>query len=128
MMRKDGLRKNKGYTMLELIFVMALLTMFGITSVTLVIAGSKAYETINSVKDDNAEIRIAASYINMKVRQNDLTGNIRVVQSQVGTGNAIVIDEKVGESVYETWIYYDSGKLREGYIARGETLKNDRRI
>ena len=116
---------KKGYTLLELIFVMALLTMFGVTAVTLVISGSKAYEAVVHVKDDNAEVRIASSYINMKIRQNDLSGNIHVTESPVGSGKAIVIEEKSGSTVYETWIYWDTGKLREGYVAQGEKPKNE---
>jgi type II secretory pathway pseudopilin PulG len=125
MNKTDGRNVDKGYTLLELIFVMALLTMFGITAVTLVISGSKAYNAIIAVKNDNAEIRIASSYINMKIRQNDLSGNIRVTKSPVGQGAAVVIEEKAGSAVYETWIYWDSGKLREGYIEQGDTLRNE---
>jgi hypothetical protein len=98
---------------------------FGVTTVSLVISGGKAYTAIVRSKDANSELRIASSYINMKIRQNDRSGDIRVVKSQVGTGNAIVIEEHAGTDVYETWIYQDSGKLREGYVRQGAAVTNE---
>ena len=111
--------------MLEMIFVMALLMLLGVTTISLVISGSKAYSSITAGMTDNTELRIAVSYINMRIRQNDIRDLIRIEKNPINGQNAVVITEKAGSVSYETWIYYDSGILREGYIAAGETVKND---
>jgi hypothetical protein len=121
-MKRGGAR---GYTVLELIFVMALLLVFGITTVSLAIAGGNAYQAIVKDKDANAELRVAASYVGMKLRQNDLSGAIRLAASPSGNGEAIVIEEKASDAVYETWIWQSGGELLEGYVKRGEPVDRD---
>lgn len=118
--------KNGGFSLIELIFVMALVAIFGVTTFTLVASGSSAYRNIIKKKDANSELRVALSYINMRVRQNDSEGSILIKGSPSGYGNAVVVSEKIDMATYETWIFWDSGRLWEAYIEEGEPVEIDK--
>ena len=121
-------RKNKGnqgYTLIELMFVMVLLILFGIMAFTLVVSGTKAYNNITAKKNTNSELRIAESYLNMKIRQNDRLNGIRIEKNPLTSGDAIVISEVIDGKTYETWIYDSQNKLREALILKGEAVTED---
>lgn len=111
--------KNKGYSLIELIFVMVLLILFGLTTFTLVIAGSNTYGKLTNTRNSNSELRVALSYVNMKVRQNDSLNSISIQMASKGKGNAVVISKVMGGKPYETWIYCSKGVLREALVKKG---------
>jgi type II secretory pathway pseudopilin PulG len=111
--------KNKGYSLIELIFVMVLLILFGLTTFTLVIAGSTTYDKLTKIKNNNSELRVALSYVNMKVRQNDSFNSISIQMASRKNGNAVVISKLMGGKPYETWIYCSKGRLREALVKKG---------
>lgn len=117
--------KSKGYSLIELVLVMALLIIFGLGTFTLVISGSGAYKNILDKKEVNSELRVAISYINMRIRQNDSVGAVRVEKSPFGNDAAIVTEEVIESDTYETWIFWHEGKLRETLIKQGEPVTID---
>jgi type II secretory pathway component PulJ len=117
-------KKISGYTLIELVLVMLLLILLGVTAFSLVVSGSHAYKNMMNSKEANSQLRVALSYTKMKIRQNDTYGSIRIEKNPVGVGNAIVVLEKVEEKEYETWIYWDEHRLRESIVLKGEAVNN----
>ena len=118
------LRNKKGYTLVELMFVMVLLLLFGILTFELVVSGSNAYKNVIRGRNTASELRVALSYMDMRLRQNDEAGLIRVDKNPLNQGDALVITEEYEGDIYETWIYCDEGKLREAIVKKGETPDN----
>jgi type II secretory pathway pseudopilin PulG len=118
-------KNSSGYSLIELVLVMALLIIFGLSTFTLVVSGSGAYKNILSKKEANSELRVAISYINMRIRQNDSVGSVRVEKSPFGNGVAIVTEEVIDNNTYETWIFWHEGSLRESLIKQGDPVTID---
>lgn len=116
---------GNGYAMIELVLVIALLALFGIATLSLVVSGSAAYENINEKRELDSELRIALSYLDTKVRQNDSECALSLLSNPAGDGPALVVSEIIGQTQYETWIYLSGGKLREVLIEKGEPVLDD---
>lgn len=104
---------RQGYTLVELVLVMLLLALFGVTIMTLIQSGTTAYQKIVDNRDAESDARIAINYLDVRVRQNDERGAITVRQNPLGEGNALVIRERYDEIDYYTWVYFLDGKLYE---------------
>ena len=117
--------KNSGYALIELVLVIALLALFCIATLSLVMTGSAAYKSINEKKELDSELRVAISYLDTKVKQNDSEGVLRLGLNPAGDGKALIVSEFLGETQYETWIYLSGGKLREVLIEKGEPVLDD---
>lgn len=104
---------QKGSTMVEMIMVMALLALFGITIYTLIYSGESTQDRILQEKNAQSDARIALSYINVRLRQNDVNGKIAVEKIELTGENAIVIKERDEDYAYDTWIFCYDGKLFE---------------
>lgn len=116
---------NSGYALIELVLVIALLALFGIATLSLVATGSAAYKDINEKKELDSELRVAISYLDTKVKQNDSEGTLSLRSNPAGDGKALIVSEIIGEKQYETWIYLSGGKLREVLIEKGEPVLDD---
>lgn len=110
---------------MEAIATMLLLIVLGVGIFSLTVSSTSAYKRLYNGKNLQSELRVALSFVQMKIRQNDLKNAIRVEENPVNGGPAVVIREKIGDEVYETWIYQDDGKLREVLVLEGETPSND---
>lgn len=119
------MRKHKGSGMIELILVMILLMLFGLSTFMLVVSGSNAYATTVSERDNLADRRVALSYIDNKIRQHDQQKAVEVRKNKLNGGVAIVLKEGQGENAFETWIYENDGLLREAYLKKGVPLSDD---
>jgi hypothetical protein len=93
----------------ESISVMLVLVLFAFVTVTLISSGSSAYSHILGSKKAVESARVAYSFINMKVKQNDAEGRIDVVDTAFGS--ALKID--VEDGLYSTYIFYSEGALYE---------------
>lgn len=113
------MNRKKGFLLIELLFVMVLLVLFGLTIFTLVISGSKTYSKLDKQKENNSELRIALSYVNMKILQNEAAGSFEIKKNPSGPGDALVINQKIGKEEYESWIYCSKNKLREAIVKKG---------
>ncbi|MDR1664456.1 MAG: DUF4860 domain-containing protein [Clostridiales bacterium] len=107
-------RKDKAGAMLvELVMVMLLLALFGVTIYTMIISGADTQERVVRQKDAQTDARIALSYINVRLRQNDSGGKIFVEPLELTGQNAIVIRTRTFDYEYDTWIYCLNGRLYE---------------
>lgn len=109
----------------ELVFVILLFLLFSLSALALVILGGNVYSGILDHMDENYELRTPLAYMATKVRQGDVREGIRLDEETLGT-TALVLTEDGGDALYETWIYYCDGALREFYGSQGlEFLPSD---
>lgn len=117
--------KRKGSGMIELILAMILLILFGLSTFMLVAGGSRIYEATLSERDNLADRRVVMSYIDNKIRQNDEKGGFSLQKNPFAEGRAIVLEEKNGEDLFQTWIYAKDGRLKEAYFKKGSEISDD---
>ncbi len=108
----------KGNSQVELVMVMTLLILFGVTVFTLIAAGSNAQAKLIANKNSQTDARVAVSYLNVKIRQND-TGNIVVKPCPVSGESALLIQTR-GDDSYDTWVYFFDGMIYEFIGLAGE--------
>lgn len=92
---------------IEAIAVMLLLILFAFVVFLIIDAGSNAFESIMHDKQSTMGARVAYSYINMKVKQSDNSGDVSVQQTEYG--DTLRIDS--GD--FSTFIFYSDGNLYE---------------
>lgn len=117
--------KQRGSVSVETVAALFLLLVLGIGIFSLAVSSTSAYSRIYDGQNLQSELRVALSFIQMKIRQNDVMQAVRVEENPVNGGPAIVIRETYDDEVYETWIYQDEGKLREALMLEGEAPANE---
>ena len=111
---------NKNH-IIDTVFVILLLLLFVLSSLTVIAIGASIYKKNVAQVEYNYSQRIAGAYITEKVRQSDANGGIFV--KEVFGKNVLVIEEKIGGTLYYTYIYEYDGYLREFYTrADNETF------
>ncbi len=96
---------------IESILVMILLVIFASAMSIVIIRGSESYDRLLTNKESEENARIALSYVNMMVRQNDEIGAVDLRKASVEGIDAIVIKHHGVEAAYTTYIYYYDGYL-----------------
>lgn len=99
----------------ESIMVTLLLIMFAVAISVLIFEGSSTYRSIIDSRHEEENIRIALSYVNMRVKQNDVGGNIYVDDKLLPDSNVLVIHHYGEEEGLLSYIYYLDGYLYECY-------------
>jgi type II secretory pathway component PulJ len=113
-------RGQRGYATAEILMAMVLVAILGVAIVILIFSGSETYQRINTNKNAEIDARNALAYVNIKVRQNDMAGNV-AVETMPDTGEkALVIRQVVDTEVYQTWIFFQEGQLWECMVLEGE--------
>ena len=102
---------------IESIAVMLVLILFALTVFVVIDAGSSAFEKIVGEKKNTETARVAYSYINMKIKQNDEAAMVDVVGTEYGNALQIILPE----TEYATYIFFADNALYE-CIARAHTL------
>lgn len=104
------LRKSSGHT-IDMVFILGLLAVFGITSFFVIMIGAKQYQSIADRMSDNYETRTISSYLEEKLNQNDICGSGTVVQLE--SSDALALTQTINEQSYTTYIYAYDGYLWE---------------
>ena len=83
MEKKNANMQNgtQGYTLVELITVMAIVGILGTMLVSMLNIGVKFYRTADTSMDNQNNARLAIAYITVKIRQNDVADGISVDRS-----------------------------------------------
>lgn len=115
-----ALGNREGRTQVEVLAVLVLLLLLGVSAFTLSLAGADSYKSLNSYRDKSASVRIAIAYSEMKIHQYDTAGVLSVEPHPVTGEQALVIRETIEGQKYETWIYYSQGYLREALVISGQ--------
>lgn len=102
---------------IDSIFIMLLFFLFALTAFVLIMIGVKQYKATANAMDYNYEIRTVTSYLREKTRQNSSNSSISI-ETIDGT-NALCLKNTLNNTIYNTYIYYYDGSLREMYIQEG---------
>lgn len=119
------IKRDNGYSLIEMTVVMLLLVVFGLGIFMLAATTTTTYSTLVDDKSTTEHLRIASSFITTKVRQNDRVGGLFVISDSEAYGDVLLIKESFGEDIYATWIYVSDGVLREATIPLGTTPNDD---
>jgi hypothetical protein len=92
---------------------MFLLITFGIAAFALVFIGGDSYKRMTGERNAEAELRIAVSYVETRLRKYDTSDGIRISPNPEGVGNALVFNDTINGKKYETWVLWSDGKLIE---------------
>lgn len=114
------LNNRAGRTQVEVLAVLILLLLLGVSAFTLSMAGADSYKSLNSFRDKSASVRIAIAYSEMKIHQYDTDGVLKVETHPVTGEQALVIRETMEGQKYETWVYFSKGYLREALVLEGQ--------
>lgn len=94
---------------IESIVVMLVLILLSFVVFLVVRSGSQAYGNIVNEKQNTESARVAYSYINMKIKQNDAAGRISIIETEYG--DTLKIDMENEE--FCTYIFFTEGTLYE---------------
>jgi len=108
---------------IDTFFILALLTLFSITSFFVIIIGARQYHAIADHMTENYETRTAASYLVEKFRQHDSADAVSITDLE-GV-SAISFTQVVNEKSYHTLIYAYDGYLREITISEDSNISPD---
>lgn len=102
------------------VFVFALLAAFALLSLVVVVIGAKTYRSIYQTADEAHSYRTGMSYIIGKVRGADEAGMLSL-RSENGT-DVLVLGSIYDDQRYNTYIYCDSGAIKEYFAADTQTF------
>lgn len=122
---KKRLFRNEGRALTELLLVMVILLVFGVSTFAMVLTGQQASQQLIDRQESLSEMRTAYAYINTRLRQHDELGMISIRPHPSLPTKALVIKEEYYGTSLETWIYFNQGYLREVLISPGESIEDD---
>lgn len=102
---------------IDSIFIMLLFFLFALTAFVLIMIGVRQYKATANAMDYNYEIRTVTSYLREKTRQNSSNSSISI--ETIDSTNALCLKNTLNNTIYNTYIYYYDGSLREMYIQDG---------
>ena len=105
---------------IDSIFIMLLFFLFALTAFVLIMIGVRQYKATANAMDYNYEIRTVTSYLREKTRQNSSNSSISI--ENINGTNALSLKSTIKDNVYNTYIYYYDGSLREMYIQDGTSF------
>ncbi len=108
----SGRRKNVA---IESFLVVILMIVFSISVAVLIVQGSSTFQKTLEYREREENLRIAMSYINMAIRQNDGIGVINFPDPPSGYDMLLQIKHSGKESGMSTYIYFKEGQLYECY-------------
>jgi prepilin-type N-terminal cleavage/methylation domain-containing protein len=119
------MRSRKGYTLIELVLVLLLLTFVAVAVFLLTDVGSAAYARIYANRDQSADLRIGLSYLDVRLKKIDGVGTVEIRPAPFGGGQALVLTQEIEGDVYETQLYVEAGMLKELFSRKGLEVNAD---
>ena len=108
---------NKKALSIESLFVMILFMVFAVSMVMMIISGRSSYSKILDEKEQAEDLRIATSYLRMKLKQNNQVDSVFTVRLPQTDEEALEIWQDGEEKQYRTVIYFRENKIWEAYMA-----------
>ena len=105
------LKKSSVTTTIDMVFILALLAVFGITSFFVIMIGAKQYQSIADEMSDNYENRTISSYLEEKINQSDHKGSCSIIT--LDSVDVLSLTQMINEKSYTTYIYSYDGYLWE---------------
>lgn len=112
--------EEKGHVT-DLLFTLALFCVFAASALLVVLMGANVYKQTAAGMVQNYNTRTSISYLAEKIRQNDVANGIKI--ESIDGKDALVLEQTVGKSTYQTWIYSSDGMLREVMVAAGTKVE-----
>ncbi|RPF42416.1 uncharacterized protein DUF4860 [Hydrogenoanaerobacterium saccharovorans] len=112
--------EEKGHVT-DLLFTLALFCVFAASALLVVLMGANVYKQTAAGMAQNYNTRTSISYLAEKIRQNDVANGIKI--ESIDGKDALVLEQTVGKSTYQTWIYSSDGMLREVMVAAGTKVE-----
>ena len=106
---------RKIHVSVESIMVILLMILFAISISVLIFNGSVTYRNIIDNKNQEENIRIALSYVNMRIKQNDMSDRIVVTKEAFKGEDVLSIYHHGDEEGLVSHIYYADGYPWECY-------------
>ena len=103
----------------DVLFTLTLFAVFAAASLIVVFIGAEVYTATIERSDTSFELNSTLSFVATKIRQHDSVGAVRI--DYVEGVAALVMQQVIGESVFETWVYHHEGTLREIFTREGNT-------
>lgn len=122
------MRRRGGFSLIELVLVMLLLIFVAVSVFLLTGAGSAAYIRLSDNRRASSDLRIALSYIDVRIKKMDGTGQVTVCPAPFGQGQALLLSQHIESGDYETYLYVDGGRLKELTIERADRLHRKWRL
>ena len=107
---------NKKALSIESLFVMILFMVFAVSMVMMIISGRTSYGKILDEKEQAENLRIATSYLRMKLKQNNRLYSVFASRSTKMDEEILEIWQGGEEEAYRTVIYFRQNKLWEAYM------------
>lgn len=121
-------RQEKNF-IVDILFVLALFGLFAVSALMLVTIGASVYQNTIEDMDSNYDARVVSSYLAEKLRQSDilLDGESSASISELGDSPALVLSQERNGAIYDTYLYYHDGYLKELLVKRGNDTGGDSR-
>ena len=101
---------------IDILFTLSLFCVFAASAFIVVYIGADVYRTTVNNMHIGFDSGTALNFVSTKIRQHDESGNIRI--DSLDGHSALVLEQSIGEAVFETWIYHYNGALKELFINR----------
>jgi len=108
--------KKKNHT-IDFLFPLALFLVLTASSLLVILLAANTYRNITAQSNDNYTSRTSLSYIREKIRHNDSGGSIDA--GSLDGEDCLLISHSYGGADYTTYIYQDSGSLKELFVKDG---------
>lgn len=113
---------RSSHSLVEVVLVLLLLVLIALSVFSATELGSRAYLALQARQDADSDLRIAVSYLNIKIRKNDNAGALSIQPDPFGGQTALLIRQEIEGSPYITWVYLYEGNLRELLVAPDSEL------
>ncbi len=107
--------KRRIQVSVESLMVILLMIMFAVAISVLIYEGSVTYRNIITNKNNEENTRIAMSYINMRIKQNDILDRVTVDENAFEGEDVLTIWHHDAEEGLVSYIYLKDGILWECY-------------
>lgn len=113
------IREENGASVTKFILAVLFMIFLGIAALALIQSGDLAVERVAESKNSQAGARIAASYINARLRMNDAIGRVEVARIDRTGGSGILIRHRTAAADFDRWIFFENGRLLEALTDPG---------
>jgi len=98
-------------------FALALFCAFSACMLLVLMTGANVYRKSLTANDERYYERTALAYVKTKLRGGNIAGGVSI--EAYGDGDALVLSEEIGGTIYKTYIYTAYGAMREIFTEEG---------
>ena len=111
--------KSTNRHMVDILFTLSLFCVFAASAFIVVYIGADVYRSTVDNMNIGFNRGTALNFVSTKIRQHDESGNIRI--DTLDGKTALVLEQPIGDNIFETWIYHYNGALKELFVNRENT-------